>query len=242
LRAGDYLRLHEVSGHGRTRLLAGGLALGARGDAAWRAARAQKLLVNAVLNPLAALLGAEHNGALGAALRPGGGAPRALAEALAADAFDALRADAAGAGAWPVRDAADALDAARAAAAATAANVNSALADARAGRLGEGDFISGAVLAALSGGGRGRGEGRGEGRGGDDGAGAGAGGGGAGRLGSATQSVLDALRARERALGVRTAATDARAASVIEAASAFAAAEADAAEAEAEAAARAEAV
>ena len=165
------------------------MSLGESGETAWHAARAHKLCINAVLNPLAALLGVDNGSVARAMALKGAGAVtgvHALAEELAAEAW-----------AWAYfggfhsifRDATDLLDAARDAAVATSANINSALADARSARLGESDFISGAVLRGAVG------------RGGDA---------------PATRRVLSALHARERAFGVRTSMVDARVASIIQ--------------------------
>ena len=174
-------------------LLSNGVVFRA-GYGEWRAARAAKLSVNAILNPLAALLGCSNGNVAEASSR--GGAARATAEALARDAFAALSVSPSGRpweeasaqhGWRGVRDAEDLLEKALGAARSTSPNINSMLADARAARLSEVDFVSGAVLRALPASGAGR----------------------------ATRAVVEAQHARERALGVRDDGVDANVEAII---------------------------
>jgi len=156
----------------------------------WNAARWAKLAVNAVLNPTVALLGVTNEGFLpyveAARARPAREpAPAYGVEGLAAEAAQAalLRAGSGDSGGGAVHLAAPGWEAVsdgpgllalvEAAARATAPNINSLLADARAGRVGEGDFICGAVVEALEG------------------------------KAPAQAAALAALHARERAFGIR---------------------------------------
>ena len=121
----------------------GTLASGA-GAPAFEALRWRKLAVNALLNPVCALLGLR-NGGFPAAARSG-----PFRRRVAALAEEASRALELRAGAAAAEGARALLERAESVAAATAANTNSMLADLRAGRASEAPFIGGAVVRALA--------------------------------------------------------------------------------------------